>query len=80
MPKQVQNERRMFNREPADKTLNSRRRAWVELYKEQTGFDALMDDYYAGNESFKAAAAHSVQWYRDYFEETERAITRKVPV
>ena len=39
---------------------------WIKQYKFLTGFDPLLGDYEAGNESFPEAVNKSVQWFEDW--------------
>ena len=41
-------------------------REWCKSYEEQTGFDALMDDFLDGKQTFEQAAKRSVQWFEDH--------------
>ena len=56
--------------------LNKKQQGWCEAYEHATAFEPLMDDYLGGNESFEDAAVHSIEWFRDYFEECMRSIPR----
>jgi len=58
------------------RTPSQRRAKWCSDYKKATSFEPLMDDFIAGNETFQQAAEASIEWFRDYFEESMRAIPR----
>ncbi len=47
---------------------------WCDNYEARTGFEPLMDDYVAGNESFIAAAKRSVRWFEDHASDAMRRI------
>ena len=55
---------------------NRRQQKWCEYYERTTGFEPLMCDYEAENESFVQAAEKSIQWYEDHTSDTYLAITR----
>lgn len=55
---------------------NRRQQKWCEYYERTTGFEPLMCDYEAENESFVQAAEKSIQWYEDHTSDTYIAITR----
>jgi len=59
--------------------MTKEQRAWCKLYKEQTSFAPLMDDFLAGNETFVAAAKHSVRWFEDWSSDAYLNITRHIP-
>ncbi|WP_413216038.1 hypothetical protein [Paraburkholderia kururiensis] len=54
-------------------------REWCVLYEARTGFDPMMDDFEAGNETFYQGAAKSVRWFEDHAADALNAISRDVP-
>ena len=61
------------------RSMTKEQREWCRLYKSQTGFEALMDDFLAGNESFVVAAQHSAKWFEEWFNDAHLAITQRIP-
>lgn len=61
------------------KFYDKRQQNWCEYYERTTGFEPLMCDYEAGNETFVEAAEKSNQWYEDHTTDTYLAITRWIP-
>lgn len=59
--------------------MSKARKAWCAEYERATSWEPLMDDYLAGNESFMEAANHSIQWFRDWAQETSSTIERGLP-
>lgn len=59
------------------KFYDKRQQNWCEYYERTTGFEPLMCDYEAGNETFVEAAEKSNQWYEDHTTDTYLAITRE---
>lgn len=53
--------------------------AWCVLYEGRTGFDPMMDNFEAGNETFYQAAQKSVRWFEDHAADALNAISREVP-
>ncbi|CAE6820399.1 hypothetical protein R70006_06170 [Paraburkholderia domus] len=53
--------------------------AWCENYEARTGFDPLMDDFEAGNESFYEGATKSVSWYEDHSNDALLSISNAIP-
>jgi hypothetical protein len=53
--------------------------AWCENYEARTGFDPMMDDFEAGNETFHQAAQKSIRWFEDHAADALNAISRYVP-
>ncbi|WP_321944454.1 hypothetical protein [Paraburkholderia tropica] len=53
--------------------------AWCVLYEARTGFDPMMDDFEAGNETFYEGAQKSVRWFEDHAADAINAISRDVP-
>ena len=49
--------------------LTAQQRAWCKNYDQRTTFDPLMDDFFAGNESFLDAARKSVRWFEEWSNE-----------
>jgi hypothetical protein len=47
---------------------------WCDNYEARTGFEPIMDEYIAGNESFVAAAKRSVRWFEDHASDAMRKI------
>lgn len=47
---------------------------WCSRYEADTGFEPLMDEYEAGNESFVDGAKRSLGWFSDWAEETHRKL------
>lgn len=56
------------------KKYTSEQRAWCEAYEKLTGFDPLMCDFEAGNESFITAAKNSKKWFEDWSSDMLRSI------
>lgn len=48
------------------KRLTSVQRKWADEYKDHTGFDAMLDDFRAGNVTFTEAAKKSIRWFEDW--------------
>jgi hypothetical protein len=61
------------------RSMTKAQRAWCERYEHHTTFEPLMDDFLEGNETFVEAAKGSLSWFRDWFEEAERAAGRDIP-
>lgn len=59
--------------------LNKAQKAWCTRYENETGFDALMDDFLAGNETFLFAAKNSVRWFEDWSSNAYLNISRNYP-
>lgn len=53
--------------------------AWCRKYKKETGFEPLMCDFVAGNETFYEAARKSIGWFEDWATDALLRITRKSP-
>lgn len=64
------------SRWPAPK-YTERQRKWCEHYERMTGFEPLMCDYEAGNESFVQAADKSTQWYEVHTSDMYLSITQR---
>lgn len=60
----------------AERTLTPQQREWCKKYKEETTFDPLIDDFLAGEETFKEAAQKSVEWFEDWANDVTLAIGR----
>jgi len=65
--------------EPTPRKFNRRQKSWVTLYQNETGFDAMMDDFLAGNETFLIAAKKSVRWFEDWSSDAYLNISRQYP-
>ena len=52
---------------------------WCDDYEAHTGFEPLMDEYLAGNESFVAAARRSIVWYEDHSSDALLKISNGIP-
>lgn len=59
--------------------MTKEQRAWCKEYQRQTGFEPLMDDFLAGNESFLAGARTSVRWFEDWSSDAHLNIGRNIP-
>lgn len=46
--------------------MNKTQKKWCDDYLRVTTFDALMDDFLAGNESFVTAARKSIHWFESW--------------
>lgn len=57
-----------------DSIYTPEQRAWCEEYQRQTTFEALMDDFEAGNETFIVAAKKSTAWFLRWAVETHAAV------
>lgn len=53
--------------------------AWCKEYEKETGFEPLMCDFEAGNETFYEAARKSVGWFEDWAIDALLRITRTAP-
>ena len=49
--------------------------AWCQKYYAETGFEPLMCDFEAGNETFYEAARKSVGWFEDWANDALRRVT-----
>lgn len=58
----------------ARKRLTAEQRKWCKEYERTTGFDAMIDDYVVGNESFVECAKTSVGWFEDWCIEAQQHI------
>lgn len=56
---------------------DQRQRKWCAHYESMTGFEPLMCDFEAGNQSFVEAAKLSVDWYESHTGDMFLAITRR---
>lgn len=54
---------------------DDRQRAWCARYEHETGFEPLMDDFEAGNQTFVEAAQASTRWYEDHTNDAYLRIT-----
>lgn len=61
------------------KRMNKAQRAWCKEYESQTGFEPLMDDFRAGNVSFKDAAHKSNRWFESWASDAYLNISRHIP-
>lgn len=59
--------------------MTPEQRAWCKLYREQTTFEPLMDDFLYGNESFLDAARTSNRWFEDWSSDAYLNISRHIP-
>mgnify|MGYP001589678323 CR=1 FL=1 len=59
--------------------MTKEQRAWAKLYKLETGFEALLDDFLDGTESFVVAAQKSNRWFEDWSNDAHLNITREIP-
>ena len=64
---------------PATVHMSKAQRDWCREYKRQTGFEALMDDFLYGNETFVEAAHKSNRWFEDWSGDALLNITRNIP-
>lgn len=48
------------------KVYTADQRRWCENYEDRTGFEPLMEDFEAGDETFAQAAQKSVVWFEDW--------------
>jgi len=48
------------------KNYSAEQIAWCKKYEKETGFEPLMFDFEAGNETFYEAARKSVGWFEDW--------------
>jgi len=53
--------------------------AWCVEYQRETGFEALMCDYEAGNQQFVEAAYHSVAWFESWASGAYLKISHNIP-
>lgn len=63
----------------AAKKFTRTQKKWCSLYEKETGFEPLMDDFIAGNESFVRAARKSARWFEDWSNDAILNITRHIP-
>lgn len=61
------------------KRRNKAQKAWCTNYQNETGFDPLMDDFYAGNETFVQAAKKSVRWFESWASDAHLNIGKDIP-
>jgi hypothetical protein len=54
-------------------------RAWCENYESRTGFEPLMDDFEARNETFYEAATKSVSWFEDHSSDALLSVSSNIP-
>lgn len=66
------------DRSPATR-MTLEQRAWCKLYKDETTFEPLMDDFLAGNKSFLEAARFSVRWFGGWSSDAHLNISRNIP-
>lgn len=59
--------------------MTKEQRAWCKLYKNETGFEPLMDDFLAGNSTFIVSAKMSVRWFEDWSSDAHLNIGRNIP-
>ena len=59
--------------------MTKEQRAWAKLYREQTTFAPMLDDFLAGNESFVDAARKSNRWFEDWANDAHLNISRHIP-
>jgi hypothetical protein len=58
---------------------SAEQRAWCENYESRTGFDPLMEDFEAGNETFYEAATKSVSWFEDHSCDAFLSVSSNIP-
>ena len=63
----------------APRRMNRGQRAWCRRYERETGFEPMMDDFLAGNESFESAAQKSVLWFEDWANDAHLSVSRDIP-
>lgn len=61
------------------KRMTLSQRAWCMGYEKSTTFEPLMDDFLEGNETFEEAAKGSIEWFRDWANETARRMEDHLP-
>ena len=54
--------------------LTKKQMRWCKEYEESTTFEPLMDDFLAGNETFKQAAKKSRDWFENWMNDAFRGI------
>ncbi len=54
-------------------------RAWCENYQSRTGFEPLMEDFEAGNETFYQGATKSVSWFEDHSNDALLSVSSNIP-
>ena len=59
--------------------MTKEQRSWCRMYKKETGFEALMDDFLEGNETFLVAARNSNRWFEDWASDAHLNISRAIP-
>ena len=59
--------------------MTKEQRKWVRDYKMHTSFEALMDDFEAGNESFYEAARKSISWFEDWSSDAHLKAGANIP-
>jgi len=59
--------------------LNAAQKKWCKTYQAATGFEPLMDDFEAGNETFLEAVQKSTVWFEDWANDALLKITRGIP-
>ena len=61
------------------RALTKKQRAWAKLYELETGFEALLDDFLDGTETFLEAARKSNCWFEDWANDAHLNISRSIP-
>lgn len=59
--------------------MTKEQRAWCRNYKIETGFEACMDDFLAGTESFVEAAHWNISWFEGWSSDAHLNIGRDIP-
>ncbi len=59
----------------AKSKMNAKQRKWCRMYQETTTFEPLMDDFEAGEETFREAALKSILWFEHWSGDAIRDIT-----
>ena len=59
--------------------MTKKQRAWAKLYKRETGFEALLDDFLDGTTTFLEAAQKINRWFEDWANDAHLNISRYIP-
>ena len=59
--------------------LSKSQEAWCDAYSTATSREPFMDDFHANLVTFEDAAKKSVQWFRDWAQETAARLERGMP-
>ena len=61
------------------KRMTAAQRAWCQNYFRETDFEAMMDNFLSGDETFQASARKSVRWFEQWSTDAHLNISRNIP-